>query len=333
MRLLITILALLLMGCQTNQSEQSSNTDQLIVLNKSSHSAWLLDAQNGNKLSEFPTGVAPHEVAISPDKSSAIITNYGDQHPGNSLTLIDLDNQKVHKTISLGQYTRPHGIEWFSDNERAIVTVEGQQAVITIDVESGEILKSIQTNQDVSHMVTLGPDENNAYVTNLGSGSVSILDLNNEQVSATLQTGDGTEGVVVVPKTNEVWITNRRANSISILNLDTNKIDTSFTSSDFPIRAELSHNQQWVAVSNARSSEVSIFDVERREQIQKISTVENGESGMPIGLTFSDNDQRLYISNSKANSISVIDTQNWKVIDTFTTGQTPDGIAFIPTKK
>lgn len=332
MKLLMAICSLLLVGCQTDQTSQPSHSNRLIVLNKSSHSAWLLDAQDGNKLAALPTGVAPHEVTISPDKSRAVITNYGDQHPGNSLTVIDLDSQKIHKTISLGTYTRPHGVEWFSDNQRAIVTVEGQKAVITVDIDSGEILNSIRTNQDVSHMVALGPDEDTAYVTNLGSGTVSILDLKKEQVAATVETGSGTEGVAVIPRAGEVWITNRSANSISVMDIASQKIIQRFNSAAFPIRAEVSNHQKWVAVSNARSSEVSIFEVESHNQIQKISTVQNNDPGTPIGLTFSDDDRRLYVSNSKGNSISVIDTQNWEIITTFETDQTPDGIAFIPTK-
>lgn len=332
MRLLLTILSLLLLGSPPDQASQSPHSNRIIVLNKSSHSAWLLDAQNGNALAKFPTGVAPHEVAISPDKSRAVITNYGDQHPGNSLTVIDLDNKEIHKTISLGKYTRPHGVEWFSDNEKVIVTVEDQKAVVIINVISGDILKSIRTNEEVSHMVALGPEETTAYVTNLGSGSVSILDLRKEQASTTLETGNGTEGVVAIPKTNEVWITNRSANSISVLDIASQRITRSFKSAEFPIRAEVSNHQKWVAVSNAQSSEVSVFDVTSHSQIQKISTVENAHPGMPIGLTFSDDDRRLYVSNSAANNITVIDTQSWQIVNMFETGQTPDGIAYISTE-
>jgi YVTN family beta-propeller protein len=315
-----------------HQSEQDS-TDSLLVLNKEAHSAWQLDATTGAKIAEYPTGVAPHEVAISPNKKRAIITNYGDQHPGNSLTVIDLQNKKVNKTISLGKFTRPHGIKWFSDSKRAIVTVEDQQSVIVVDIDTGKILQSIRTNQKVSHMVSLDPAEATAYVTNLGSGSVSILDLEQGKRINTLQTGDGTEGIVVVPNNNEVWITNRSANTISVLDIETAAITDSFTSTDFPIRAELSNNEQWVAVSNAKSSQISIFDVESNKQIQKISTTEDQTSGMPIGLTFSNDDRYLYVSNSEQNNIAIINTGNWTLTDTFATDKTPDGIAYISANK
>lgn len=327
----IIFFSLLITFYPHQQAQKAGNS--LLVLNKAAHSAWHLDAATGSKIAEYPTGVAPHEVAIAPNKERALITNYGDQHPGNSLTVIDLKNRKVSKTISLGTFTRPHGIEWFSDNKRAIITVEDQKSVIVVDIDNGEILRSIKTNQDVSHMVALGPNEATAYVTNLGSGSVSIIDLNQGKSIKTLQTGDGTEGIVVVPHNNEVWITNRSANTISVLDIKTRAITNSFNSAEFPIRAELSNVEQWVAVSNAQSSQISIFDVASKKQVRKISTVKEQAPGMPIGLTFSDDDRYLYVSNSEQNNIAVIDTDSWILTDTFITSDTPDGIAYIPATK
>lgn len=326
------ILFSLLISFFPYQPEQKTE-GSLLVLNKAAHSAWQLDASSGDKIAEYPTGVAPHEVAVSPNKKRALITNYGDQHPGNSLTVINLKNRKVSKTISLGTFTRPHGVEWFSDNKRAIVTVENQQSVIIVDIDNGEILQSVKTNQKVSHMVSLGPNEAIAYVTNLGSGSVSILDLKQEKNIKTLDTSDGTEGVVVVPSSNEVWITNRSANTISVLDIETAALTHSFTSTAFPIRAELSNNEQWVAVSNAKSSQISIFDVESKIQIRKISTLKDQKMGMPIGLTFSDDDRQLYVSNSEQNNVAVINTENWTLTNTFPADDTPDGIAYISAKK
>lgn len=301
----------------------------ILILNKSANTAWQLDAETGKQVTEYQTGDAPHEVAVSPDQRRAIITNYGSNTPGNSLTIIDLNNQEVSKTISLGEFQRPHGVEWFSDGVRAIITAEEQQSVLIIDIDSGEILSAIDTNQQVSHMVKLAGDEETAYVTNLGSGSLSILDLTSGEAIQTLKTGAGTEGVTVISRKNEVWITNRSANTVSILDATRNEIVATLESSSFPIRAEASPNEQLVAVSNAESSEVSVFDVNSREKIQKISTTLENQSATPIGLTFSSDGSLLFVANSTINEVAVINTQDWQVISRLTTGTTPDGIAYI----
>jgi len=300
----------------------------ILILNKSGNTAWQLNAKTGEKITEYNTGTAPHEVAISPDRNRAIITNYGDDTPGNSLTIVDLQKQEVLKTISLGNYQRPHGVQWFSDGKRAIVTTEAQQSVVIVDIDSGEIVSKIKTGQQVSHMVALGDGEQIAYVTNLGSGSVSILNLATEKSTNIITTGDGTEGITPIPDKEEVWITNRSANTVSIWEPGNNTITETLDSSSFPIRAEVSNDGKLVAVSNAESSDVTIFDVANRKQIQKISTVEGTQKGMPIGLTFSDDDSRLFVANSNIDQIAVIDTRSWKVIKQVDTGATPDGIAY-----
>jgi len=309
-----------------------SNGDTIIILNKSANTAWQLDAETGQKITEYKTGVGPHEVAVSPDQERAIITNYGDNAPGNSLTIIDLNAREISKTISLGEFQRPHGVQWFSDGHRAIVTAESQQAVLIVDIDTGEILSAIDTNQQTSHMVALSSNEKMAFVTNLGSGSLSILDLAAGKTVQTIKTGAGTEGVAVIPQSNRVWITNRSANTVSIFDPEANTVIATLKSSSFPIRAKASPDGQLVAISNARSSEVSIFEVETQEQLHKLSTVSGNRQGMPIGLTFSDDRSHLYIANSKANHIAVISTKSWEIVNTFSTGTTPDGIAYISSK-
>ena len=326
MRNLIIILTTLVLAVlPTSISAQN----HILILNKSANTAWQLDAETGQKIVEYKTGVGPHEVAVSPDQSRAIITNYGADTPGNSLTIVDLENQQVSKTISLGEYQRPHGVEWFSDNNRAIITAEAQQAVLIVDIDSGKILNSIKTGQQVSHMVVLGADEQTAFVTNLGSGSVSILDLESGTTTQSIKTGDGTEGIATVPGKDEIWITNRSANTVNILDTSTNEIVETLDSSSFPIRAEVSADGKRIAVSNAQSSQVAIFDVETRKQVRRISTVSGDEQGAPIGLTFSSDGNRLFVANSTINQIAVIDTDSWKIVNNFTTGDTPDGIAYI----
>ena len=322
--------ALLMLATGTQLGAQQTATEAyLLILNKSGDSVWQLNAQTGERIAEYPTGKAPHEVAVSPDRSRAIVTNYGADSPGNTLTILDLNRQRVSDTISLGKYQRPHGVEWFSDGRRAIVTAEEQQAVLIVDIVKGTVRSAINTGQRVSHMVTLSPDEKRAYVTNLGSGSLTIVDLEKENVLHTMETGSGTEGVTTVGTRQEVWITNRSANTVSVIDPSQNRILETLESSAFPIRAETSPDGRRVAVSNARSSEVTVFDVESRRQIAKVSTVEGSKKGMPIGLTFSDDGRYLFVSNSNLNHIAVIDTGSWTLVNRYPTGATPDGIAYV----
>lgn len=301
----------------------------LLILNKSGNTAWQLDASTGEKVAEYATNQGPHEVALSPDNKLAAITNYGSEKPGSTITIVNLEKQQVEKVIDVSPFRRPHGVQWFSDGKRIIVSSEAQQSVIIVDTHKGAVKTSIKTGQKGSHMVQLSPDEQRVFVPNVNSGSLSVLSIPDEYIVKTISTHQGTEGITLPNERGEVWVTNRAANTISIINTDSLDISTTLQSRSFPIRAEAAPNGRWVAVSNAQSSEVAIFDTESKKRVATVSTeTSDGDSGVPIGLIFSADSGRLFVANSEADQIVVIDTGSWEIVDRYPTGKTPDGIAY-----
>lgn len=117
-----------------------------MVLNKSVGTATLVDLGTGKVRATLPTGVGPHEVAVSPDGVTAVVCNYGAQTPGSTLTVIDLTVPAVRQTIDLGECRRPHGIAFLPDGKRVVVTAEAQRALVVVHVESGQVEKVVGTD-------------------------------------------------------------------------------------------------------------------------------------------------------------------------------------------
>src|SRR5688572_22573956 len=112
-----------LLGCVISAWAADSGT--LLVLNKSDNTVSLIDLTSKKAVATIPTGVGPHEVAVSPDGRMAVIANYGTgPQPGSTLTVIDVPTKTSVKTIDLGEYRRPHGVTWLKERQVA-VTVEG----------------------------------------------------------------------------------------------------------------------------------------------------------------------------------------------------------------
>ncbi len=60
----------------TRASDQAApGTGTLIVLNKDGASASLLDRATGKEFARLDTGTGPHEVAVSPDGTIAVVGN------------------------------------------------------------------------------------------------------------------------------------------------------------------------------------------------------------------------------------------------------------------
>ena len=58
-------------------------------------------------------------------------------------------------------------------------------------------------------------------MANIGSGSVTALDLESGENLGSVATGDGAEGVAVTPDGSQVWVTNRGADTVSRVDPET----------------------------------------------------------------------------------------------------------------
>src|SRR5688572_9441336 len=78
----------------------------LIVTNKQPATATIVDVATGRILATLPTGNGPHELAVSSDGRMAVVTDYGAQQPGRTLTVIEMPAMRVSRTIDITPYTR-----------------------------------------------------------------------------------------------------------------------------------------------------------------------------------------------------------------------------------
>lgn len=326
-----------------NSTVKSDGT--LLVLNKSDNTASLIDRATGKEIATIPTGVGPHEVAVSPNGKLAVVANYGNQgQPGSTLTVMDIPAKRQVKTINLGEYRRPHGIVWLKGSQVA-VTTEANKTLLIVDVETEKVLSAIDTDQNVSHMVVVSKDGSRAFVSNIGSGSVTVIDLKDRKRIANISTGGGAEGVDISPNGKEVWIGNRAANTLTVMDATTLEVKATLESKDFPIRVKFTPDGKHVLVSNARSGDVAVFDAEGKKEIRRIPMMAKaaedkagggqrifgdqfGSSPVPVGILISPDGRHAYIANTNADIVTVIDLKTWQITNRLTAGKEPDGLGF-----
>ena len=104
MRISKTTLAFLTVGALAAPGVDAAT---LVVLNKAEATASLIDLDTGKVKKTLPTGDGPHEVAVSPDGTVALVTNYGNSKAdGNSLTV------KIVSTSAMGSLNKY--VKWVS---------------------------------------------------------------------------------------------------------------------------------------------------------------------------------------------------------------------------
>ena len=136
-----------------------ASADTLVVLNKSEHTASLIDPESGKTLAKLPVGRGPHEVIVSPDGHTAYVSNFGPygicpagdtmcKTPGNTITVLDLAERKVKATYDYGTNKGQHGSVISRDGKYIWVTSETPQSLLEIETATGKIVNQWMTKQE-----------------------------------------------------------------------------------------------------------------------------------------------------------------------------------------
>lgn len=317
-------------------------TQTLLVGNKGANTVSLIDVKSGETVALAETGEGPHEIAVSGDGKLAVVTNYGTgEAPGNTLTVIEIEPGRAVGTIDLGEYTRPHGIVFMPDARRVLVTAEGARKLLQVDVYLGVVDKVMPTGQITSHMLTYDTRGRRAYVANMGSGSVSLVDVNHGELLAFKMSGAGAEGIALSDNGHDLWVTNRGEDTVSLFDARYLRLLQKIPVTGFPIRAEVMPGRDTVLVSSARSGTLSLIDTRTREvsrvvdlrlqaqaQPGTLLADQFAASSIPIGIEIAPDGERVWIAHAGIDRIQELETGDWTQTRLLSTGREPDAMAY-----
>lgn len=317
-----------------------AGAETLLVAGKADHTLYLVDLPSLETRATLPTGEGPHEIAVSPDGRTAVVSNYGARKAGSTLTVVDVPAARVVRTVDLGPDGRPHGMAWI-DSKRLAVTTEQSRRLLVVEPQTGRILQRIGTAQEVSHMVALSPDASRAWVANIGSGTVSVIDLETSQKLADIETGAGAEGIAVSPDGRQVWVTNTRADTVSVVDASTMKVTAAVPAGSFPIRVALTPDGTLALVTSAGDGSLRAYDAARVEFAWRLDIpaaalpVEGappfaerfGAEPGPIGLLVAPDGGTAWVACTNADALLEVDLRDGSIASALGLGSRPDGMA------
>lgn len=312
---------------------------EIWVVGKTSNDVTILKSEDLSFIKKIEVGKTPHEVLLSKNGEKALVSIYGNySQMGNSIDVLDLESNSKERTLDLASCKMPHGITTVKEPKLIALTCEGSSEIVIVDIQSGKLVKNIPTKENTPHMVAYDSLRNRLLVSNIGSGSVSIISLKELKVEKNIPSGKGSEGIAYNHKTDRFWVSNREENTISIFDADSLNIINKIKTGKFPIRVSFYDKGKKAVVSLYHDDSVQIFDTSSFNLIKeiKLSTKKsslfnffsNKSSSNPIGHVVDSNSSTLYISLSKSNEIVSIDLQTYKIKNRTTVYDTPDGILY-----
>lgn len=145
-----------------------------------------------------------------------------------------------------------------------------------------------------------------AYITNGGSGTVTVLDVVNLRLDRELATGQNPVAVAASPTRNEVYVVNSGQEggqgSVSVINAESNTVSATIQVHRQPVSIELDTAGELAYVANSGSNTISVLDLKARREIAAIGAGEE-----PLSARISPDGKTLVVANRRGNSISIID--------------------------
>lgn len=318
---------------------QSGSTGRgtIVVTNMNDNSATLVDAATMTVRATLPTGQGPHEAAVSHDGRWAVVSNYGVRGaPGHTLTVIDVDQGRVARTIDLGGYQRPHGMAFLAGDSLLAVTSEAARVVLLVDFEAGRVRDTIPTQRPGSHMMALAPGDRRLFTTNVPDGSITAIDPATRTSGSVLPVAKQVEGIAITPDGKHVWVGSNGDSLVVVVDAEREQPVDTIRGFGMPYRLGITPDGRRAVVSDPIRGEIRIIDARTRRLEHLIvvpkeglvATAEVPGSPSPEGVTVSRDSRFAYVTLQGRNQVAAIDLEAGRITGLAPVGTWPDGIAY-----
>jgi YVTN family beta-propeller protein len=191
-----------------------------------------------------PTGAVPKFLAVSPDGSRVVVSNWC----GFDVSVIDTATDTELGRVDVGRH--PRGVAIRSDSRYAYVTVMGEARIDVIDLRSLSVVNSLEDAAgSTPRHVVLSDDDRYLYVSNHKMNSVRKIDLSTGQVVGTAGTGVETRTMAISDDGESLYVVNYQDGTISKVRTSDMEILQTVYSGVHPvgITYDADTRQVWVA--------------------------------------------------------------------------------------
>lgn len=298
---------------------------RLVVLNKDADSISVVDADTGETTRTVETEFNPHEVAVGPDGDTVYVTC----SLGGSLLAFAADTFEREATVTHEGFDFPHGLAVRASAGELWLASTYSSLVYVFDLDTLDVLDHFQTFQEMSHMVSLDPAEERAYVANIGDDNVTVVDAESRELVDVVEVGEGPEGIAATEE--HLLVANQDDARLSVVDYDAGEETSQALLGETPIRVVPQPDGDHVFVPNRESHDVSVVDTthERDGEVRPWEVARIPVGRWPGGTVFDPDGERAFVANNKTNDVSVLDPAARTEIERYGTELHPDGIAYL----
>jgi YVTN family beta-propeller protein len=302
----------------------------LLVANKGDRTLGIVDPAAGRQIAAVQEdGVTGHEVAASSDGKLAFVPIYGNSGVGSPgtdgriLRVIDLATRRVSGTVDFGKGARPHCAVMGPRNGLLYVTTELQNSITVIDPRTLTIVQTIPTGQPESHMLAITRDGRRGYTSNVGPGTVSVVDLEAKKVLAVLAISGRAQRISLSVDDRWVFTADQTKPQLAVIDTAANQVKTWVPLPGLGYGTAPTPDGRWLLVAVPAARQVVVVDLESLKVVRALDVPPAPQEVLvrPDGAT-------AYVSCDASAQVAVIDLKDWKVEKPIAAGSGADGLAW-----
>ncbi len=171
---------------------------------------YKIDVATFRIVAVIPTGAVPKHLAVSPDGSRVVVSNWC----GFDVTVIDATTDAPVARVDVGRH--PRGVAITRDSRFAFVTVMGEARIDVVDLLELRVVHSIRDAAGTTprHLL-LSNDGRFLFVSNNRMNSVRKIDLATDRVVGLARTGTETRTMVLADDGASLFVVNYRDGTVS----------------------------------------------------------------------------------------------------------------------
>lgn len=269
----------------------------------------------------------PHELATSPEGKHVALACYG----GTSVDIFRASDLARVKSVELGENARPHGIVWHPNGD-IYATAEGRQSVFWIRSPMGEHeALEYSTGKQGSHMLAVSPDARHAWTTDLGSKTVTLVDLKTRRAPLSVEVGEEPEGIALSPDGETLWISARGSNKAFALDPMSLAIRKEVDTGRFPLRIAVRPQGDFAVTSDLADGGLSVIDTATGDVVRTIavSSPDEAQTRFQVTILWSPDGERIYAAETRSDTIAEVDFASGEVLRRLPGDGGGDGLAII----
>ena len=302
----------------------------LLIDNKGDQTLGIIDPESGKQVATIAEGgVTGHEVIASADGRFAYVPIYGDSgvglpgSDGRNLVVIDIAARKVVGSVDFGHGVRPHCPMFGPKDGLLYVTTELDNAVSVIDPHTLKMVGTIPTGRSESHMLAISHDGRYGYTTNVGSGTVSVLDMQARKTLDVIAVAPVVQRISLSIDDRFAFTSDQTKPQLAVIDTAARKVKSWIALPGTGYGSAATPDGHWLVIAIPKARKVGVIDLETMQLKSSIAV-----PAAPQEVLIRPDGAVAYVSCDASRKVAEIRTSDWTVTRLIDAGAGADGLAW-----